>query len=101
MLIAGGADLKRKDDNGNNILMSAAQMCGPKIVTRLAAAGADLNVTNGSGMTPLTMALIMRHPDAAEALVDRGARLSKAQVQMASASATDARSQAIIKRAAK
>ena len=52
-------------------------------------------------MTPLTMALIMHHPDAAEALVGRGARLSKAQVQMVSASATDARSQAIIKRAAK
>ncbi len=101
VLIAGGADLKRKDDNGNNILMSAAQMCGPKVVTQLATAGADVNVTNGSGMTPLTMALIMHHPDAAEALVGRGARLSKAQVQMVSASATDARSQAIIKRATK
>jgi len=100
VLIAGGADLKRRDDNGNTIMTSAAQMCGPKIVTALAAAGAEVNVANRSGMTPLAMALIMHHPDAAEALVARGARLSASQVQMVSASATDARSQALIKRAA-
>ncbi len=99
-LIAGGADLKRRDDNGNTIMMSAAQMCGPKIVTALAAAGAEINIANRGGMTPLAMALIMHHPDAAEVLVARGARLSASQVQMVSASATDARSQAIVKRAA-
>ncbi len=90
----------RKDDNGNNILISAAQMCGPKIVTALIAAGADLKVVNGSGMTPLTIALIMRHPDSAEVLVNKGARLTAAQVQMLSASATDPRSKAVIQRAA-
>ncbi len=100
-LLAAGADIKRKDDNGNTVLMSAAQMCGPRIVTQLIGAGADVNVTNGGGLNPLAMALIMHHPDAADALAQRGARLSPAQVQMVKATATDARSQAIIKRAAK
>ena len=100
VLLAAGADVKRKDDNGNNILMSAAQMCGPKIVTALIAAGADIKVTNGSGMTPLSMALLMRHPDSAEVLVNKGARLTASQVQMLSASVADPRSKAIVQRAA-
>ncbi|MEO8738600.1 MAG: ankyrin repeat domain-containing protein [Casimicrobiaceae bacterium] len=99
VLIASGADLKRRDDNGNTIMMSAAQMCGPKIVTQLATAGAEINVANRGGVTPLAMALIMHHPDAADALVARGARLSSTQVQMVSGSATDARAQAFVKRA--
>jgi Ankyrin repeats (3 copies) len=100
ILIAAGADLKRKDDNGNNILMSAAQMCGPKIVSALIAAGADMKVTNASGMTPLAMALLMRHPDSAEVMVNKGARLTPSQVQMLSASVTDPRAKAIVERAA-
>jgi ankyrin repeat protein len=100
VLIAAGADLKRKDDNGNNILISAAQMCGPRIVTALIVGGADMKVTNGSGMTPLSMALLMRHPDSAEVLVNKGARLTPSQVQMLSASVTDPRAKAIVQRAA-
>ncbi len=100
VLIAAGADMKRKDDNGNNILMSAAQMCGPKIVSALIVAGADLKVTNGSGMTPLSMALLMRHPDSAEVMVNKGARLTPSQVQMLSASVTDPRAKAVLQRAA-
>jgi Ankyrin repeats (3 copies) len=100
VLIAAGADLKRKDDNGNNILMSAAQMCGPRIVTALIAGGADIKVTNGSGMTPLSMALLMRHPDSAEVLVAKGARLTPSQVQMLNASVTDPKAKAILQRAA-
>jgi hypothetical protein len=99
VLIGAGANLKRRDDNGNNILTSAAQMCGPNIVSHLIAAGAEVNVTNKSGMTPLGMALLMQHPDAAEVLVSNGARLTASQAQMLSASATDARSRALIKRA--
>lgn len=100
VLLAAGADVKRKDDNGNTILMSAAQMCGPRIVAALIAAGADTKVSNGSGMTPLAMALLMRHFDSAEILVSKGARLSASQVQMLNASVTDPRGKAIIQRAA-
>jgi len=81
-------------------LMSAAQMCGPRIVTALIAAGADIKVTNGSGMTPLSMALLMRHPEAAEVLVAKGARLTASQVQMLNASVTDPRVKAVVQRAA-
>jgi hypothetical protein len=98
-LVGAGADLKRKDDSGNTILMSAAQMCGPRIAASLVAAGADVNATNRSGTNPLAMALLMHHPDTAEVLVGKGARLSAGQAQMVSASATDARSKAIVQRA--
>ena len=74
-------------------------MCGPRIVTALIAAGADIKLTNGSGMTPLGMALLMRHPDSAEVLVSKGARLNVSQAQMLNASVTDPRSKAIIQRA--
>jgi len=100
VLVAAGADLKRKDDNGNTILTSAAQMCGPKIVGKLIAAGAEVNVANRSGITPLSMALLMHRPDAAEVLVASGARLNTSQVQMLSASVTDPREKAILQRAA-
>jgi methionine synthase I (cobalamin-dependent) len=76
-------------------------VCGPKIVSRLVTAGADVKVTNGSGMNPLSMALIMHHTDAAEALAGSGAKLTPAQVQRVKATASDARSQAIIQRTAK
>ncbi len=99
ILLKGGADVKRKDDNGNTILTSAAQMCGGKIVTSLIAAGADMNVTNGSGITPLGMAFMMHKADAAEALVTGGARLNAAQAQMVTAMVTDPREKALLQRA--
>jgi ankyrin repeat protein len=75
-------------------------MCGPRIVTALIAVGADIKLTNGSGMTPLGMALLMHHPESAEVLVSKGARLNASQAQMLNASVTDPRSKAIIQRAA-
>lgn len=99
VLVAAGADLKRKDENGNTILTSAAQMCGPKIVGKLIAAGADVNAASTSGVTPLSMALLMHHPDSAEVLVAKGARLNASQAQMLSAAVTDPREKAILERA--
>jgi len=99
VLLGAGADVKRKDDNGNTILMSAAQMCGPKIVGALAAAGADIKATNGSGMTPLALAFLMHHPDSAEVLIAKGARLTPSQAQMLNASVTDPKGKALIAKA--
>jgi hypothetical protein len=98
-LLAGGADLKKKDDNQNTPLMSAAQYCGARVVQLLLDSGAEVSPRNGSGITPLTMALIMSHFDAAETLVAKGARLTAADLQMVSASASDPRAQAIIAKA--
>ena len=101
VLLAAGADVKRKDDNGNTPLFGAAQMCGPKIVSKLLAAGADPNVVNGSGISPLGMALIMQKLESAEVLADKGARLDEKQAVIVSGSATSDRAKAIVSRVAK
>ena len=76
-LIAAGADVNRMDDNKNTPMMHAAQYCGPKIIGVLVAGGAKVDVKNGSGVSPLAMALIMSNFDAAEALVAKGAKLGE------------------------
>jgi hypothetical protein len=50
--ITSGANLKRRDDNGNSILTGAAHMCGPNVVAHLIASGAEVNVTSKSGIEP-------------------------------------------------
>jgi ankyrin repeat protein len=100
LLLAAGADVKRTDDNGNTVLLRAAQMCGPKVIAQLIAAGSPVNATNGSGVNALAMALITKQLDTAELLVAKGARLSAQQRTMVSGSATDARAKAIVERAA-
>ncbi len=99
VLMAAGADPNRKDDNNNTALMSAAQMCGPVIVERLIAAGAELNYKNGSGISPLAMALILGKVESAQVLVEKGARLDQSQVEMLSGLPPNPRAQEIIKRA--
>ena len=76
--------MKRLDGNKNTPLMTAAQYCGDKVISRLLAAGADMNAMNGTGISPLGMALIMSKFEAAEALIAKGARLTKEQVTMIS-----------------
>jgi hypothetical protein len=98
-LIASGANVKLTGDNGNTALISAAQMCGPRIVGALLAAGAPVNAQNGSGMTALSMALLMQKLDAAEVLVTKGARLNAQQATMLSGSATNPRAKELIRKA--
>jgi len=98
LLIQAGADLSLVDDNKNTVLMSAAQYCGPRTINALVAGGARVDVRNGSGISPLAMALIMSKFDAAEALVARGARLTQKDAPMVSG-VTDPRGKAIVARA--
>jgi Ankyrin repeats (3 copies) len=98
LLIAAGADVASTDDNKNTPLMHAAQYCGPRVVAALVDGGAKVDVRNGSGVSPLAMALIMSNFDAAEALVAKGARLGKSDQTMVSG-VTDARGKALIQKA--
>jgi hypothetical protein len=98
ILVAAGADLARTDDNRNGPLLHAAHYCGPRIIGILVGAGAKVDARNGSGVTPLTMALVSGNFDAAEALVARGARIRKEDRLMVSG-VTDPRGKALIQRA--
>jgi hypothetical protein len=99
LLVTKGADLKRKDDNANTPLITAAQYCGARVVNRLIAGGADVNAMNGSSMTPLMIALVMGRFDAADALVAKGAKLNAQQAEVMKNSVSDARGKAIIAKA--
>ncbi|HEV8433159.1 MAG TPA: ankyrin repeat domain-containing protein [Thermoanaerobaculia bacterium] len=99
LLVTKGADVKRKDDNANTPLITAAQYCGARVVNRLIAAGADVNAMNGSSMTPLMIALVMGRFDAADALVAKGAKLNAQQAEIMKNSVSDARGKAIVAKA--
>jgi len=79
-LIEGGANVNEVDDFGHGILLMAAQKCKAAAVTRLLKAGADTEQRSPQGFSPLSMALIVKNYDAAGALVDHGARLSRASM---------------------
>ncbi len=98
LLVAAGADLSRVDDNRNTVLVSAAQYCGPRVIGVLVDGGASVNVRNGSGTSPLALALLMSRFDAAEALVAKGARLTKQDQPMVSG-VVDPRGKALIQKA--
>ena len=98
LLVAAGADVNRLDDNRNPPLIHAAHYCGPRIVALLADAGAAVDARNGSGITPLALALIMGNFDAAEALVAKGGRLVREDQTMVSG-VTDPRGKALIQKA--
>ena len=98
LLIAAGADVARLDDNKNPPLLHAAQYCGPRVVALLVDGGAKVDARNGSGITPLALALVVGNFDAAEALVAKGARLGKDDQTMVSG-VTDPRGKALIQRA--
>jgi hypothetical protein len=100
ILLAAGADVNRLDENRNPPLIHAAHYCGPRVAALLVDAGAQVDARNGSGITPLALALIMGNFDAAEALVAKGARLGKDDATMVSG-VTDPRGQALIAKATK
>lgn len=100
ILLAAGARATDKDEYQNTPLLRAAQYCNDKVVAKLIAAGADVNAVNGSGTTPLSIALIMSHFEAAELLIAKGARFSAREVEMFSSN-EDPRVKALVKKAAK
>lgn len=79
LLIARGANVKWKDGNDNTLLMSAID-CPPAVVAKLLDAGVSIDAVNAMKYNALQLALAKGEWDVAALLVERGARLSKKQI---------------------
>jgi HEAT repeat protein len=75
--LAQGANVDAKDEYNNTSLNWAALWGHGEVVKRLLEAGADIeNKGSGGGLTPLANAVSRDHSDAAQMLLDRGARVT-------------------------
>ncbi len=92
VLLAHKANVRTTRADGRSVLFIAAQNCPSSIIRRLLKAGADSDKPTDQGFTPLSMALILGNYDAAEALIEAGARLSEeASAQLLAGNPDDAR----------
>ena len=73
---SGAEDINRGGVNGWNALHFAASSGETEVVKYLLDKGAYINAINGDGNTPLTLAIIWKHPQTAQYLVSRGADLN-------------------------
>jgi uncharacterized protein len=100
VLLAHGAKVNPPGASELSPLMVAVQQCPPAVVRRLLRAGADLQFRTSLGISTLAMALIVKNYDAAEVLIDAGARLSpEAASKLLTGKKDDARLVALVKRA--
>lgn len=75
-LLALGADVKRRDADGDTALHGAAETGNVEIIRLLLDKGADVNAKNKHGGTPLMWAAVYGNRDAAQLLLSRGADAS-------------------------
>lgn len=73
-LIAGGADVDAKDENGSTALLWAAQFCDAEAVKALIAAKANVNAKAKGGATPLMMANVFQRTEIVALLKKAGAK---------------------------
>ncbi len=100
VLLAHGAKVNDPQPSELSALMAAAQSCPAPVVRRLVRAGADMKFRTSLGYTPLSMAFIVGNLDAAEALIEAGARLSpEAAAKLLEGKKDDARRVALINKA--
>ena len=100
VLIRHGARVNEPGVGGLDALFVAVQNCKPAIVRRLVTGGANINSRTPQGYTPLSMALIVKNYDAAEVLIEAGARLSaEAAGKLLDAKEKDPRLTQLVKRA--
>lgn len=101
-LLDGGADPNSVEMGDVPLPVYVAQKCPRSVIDAFVKAGAKLDSRSPQGFTPLSMALLVSNLDAAEALVDHGARLSpEARQKLFPEAPTDARVAALVKRASK
>jgi ankyrin repeat protein len=73
LLIEHGADVNINAGKGDTAVHEAAEKGYPEIIRLLAARRADLNCLNHSGQPPLQLAILNRHREAFDALIEAGA----------------------------
>jgi len=77
LLLGGGVDPNHDGMAGlTALILAAQQQCPPIVIKHLLAGGAKLEQRTPQGFTALSMALIVANFDAAETLIEAGARLS-------------------------
>jgi len=77
MLLAGGADIEHRNDQGETALIAAAQNGHKEIVQILLDAGANINQENADGETALDLTIKLRHKkDLVDLLLENGAEAS-------------------------
>ena len=84
VLIAKGADVNRKDDEGNNAIMLYAKWyCHMSVLKPMVKAGLDINARNNEGNTVLHLALKNRCSEEARYLLKKGADYTIANKEQA------------------
>lgn len=101
LLLARGANVKWADGNNNTLVMFAMD-CPVPVVAKLLDAGASLDAVNAMQYDALQHALMRGRWDIAGLLVERGARLTKKQIDdLFFEKPTDPEKLALLKRATK
>ncbi|MFC1764701.1 ankyrin repeat domain-containing protein [Planctomycetota bacterium] len=75
-LIAQGADVNAKDNQGNPLLYTVASEGHRQMVELLVTSGADINATGQNNGTPLHRAAVKGHRDVVEILLKHGADIN-------------------------
>jgi ankyrin repeat protein len=102
VLLAHGARVDEPPGAVLTPLVVAAQNCPAPIVKRLLKAGAQIDYKTAQGYSALSMALLLGNYDAAEALIEAGAKLSaEAAAKLLENKKDDAKLAELVKRARK
>jgi len=100
VLLAHGAQVNEPPGAVLTPLVTAAQWCPAPVLRRLVKAGAEIDYKTNLGHSALSMAFLMKNYDAAEALIDAGARLSsEAAAKLLEGKENDAKRVELVKKA--
>lgn len=77
LLLTKGADIDKKNKDGNTALMLASQEGYIEIVNLLIKKGADINIKNNDGNTGFMLACLKKHMDVANVFIKKGVDLSE------------------------
>jgi Ankyrin repeats (many copies)/Ankyrin repeats (3 copies) len=76
-LLSQGADVNRKNLQGESALIVALKRAHPDAALALVDGGADVNLPDAQGQTPLLLAAEFNHPEIVEALLAKHAEINR------------------------